>query len=569
MLIELEHVGRIPKMPPSNPWPIYELLTRHGVDHEVAKSQSMNDLRYWELDDIAAVLARVQKPSRDYSYFRDISIARPSSKPADSRIWRRATAQNEPPEWVSPPRAMMKQSAHEESALCINAHGEWSLRSSGYVALSHVWTEGLQQDKFHQGLSRLKVDAIFSLLRSRAVNATWVWTDTLAIPSGGDPETTSLEDDMLKIDIINAMSQIYSHADAVLIIDALVLQLHSQSHVDVAIAIACGKWATRVWTYQEIKLARRALILTATGYVEYQSVVDTLHDLEATNHSQYHYLWLLLATMRKSDAIGISIPDIIISCGTRKSGEDIDYARAFFPVLGLKWEFGMTREEGMQKIYLSNTLHASRVACFYGAPRLRTKPAWAPSFFNGLEGVVTKPMQWEKRGIRGEWYVVTVGSIKTAFVNRGRFVFELVIDCPGNSFMQCVLAPNETSEVRQAFLSAIEHRRCYVLTAQPSSDTSEAGFAKTGLLVERATVNEEDRFEAAVFCAVKIMSTNQHEDSKQSILLRHWSPTANDNLQNQVAYICRTQEGSYQSSSPARRDGESELHAAVRSGDLA
>ena len=555
-------------MPSSSYWPIYELLTRHGVDHGLAKSNAKNVLRHWELDDLSAVLQKVQRPSRDYSYFRDIAAAK-SGKDADAWKWWQNPAPSEPSKWVSPPRAMMQQSAQEETALCVNADGQWSLRTSGYVALSHVWIEGLQRDKVHQGLSKQKVDSIFALLHGRTIDAEWIWTDALAIPSGGDPETSALEDDMLTIDVINAMPKIYSRADAVLIIDALVLQIHTQNPVDVAVAVACGKWVTRVWTYQEIKLASRALILTASGYLEYSSVVDTLSNLKATNHSRYHSLWLQFACMMKDEAVGISIPDIIKSCTTRESGQDVDYARAFFPVLHLKWEFGMTREEGMQTIYTSYKRHASRVACLYGAPRLRDFPAWAPSSFSNLEGSVTDPMQWEERGIRGEWYAVKVGSVKETFVNGGRFVFELVVDCPGSSDMQCALAPNEPLEVRQATLTALERGSCYVLSAQPSLDALNAEFARKGLLVERATVNEDDGFEAAVFCAVIITTSRQYEESSLSILLRHWSPMANNDLRNQLKYLFYTQDGSYQPTTSAQREGESPLHAAVRSGDLA
>ena len=108
------------------------------------------------------------------------------------------------------------------------------LRTSGYVALSHVWVEGLQQDTVHQGFDG---------------------------PKGGLDVLPfyNAEQSMLL-----GSGQIYSRVDAVLIIDALVLQLHPQNHVDLAFAIACGKWATRLWTYQEIKLASRALILTVT-----------------------------------------------------------------------------------------------------------------------------------------------------------------------------------------------------------------------------------------------------------------------------------------------------------------
>lgn len=180
---------------------------------------------------------------------------------------------------------------------------------------------------------------------------------------------------MVTLDVINNMPQIYSRADAVIIIDALLLQLHSQDLIDVAVGLACGNWATRVWTYQEIKLASRALVLTASGSFEYKAMADYLQTLESHDYPRYHSLWLHIASMMRDDDRGISIPDIVMSCGTRKSRQDVDYARAFFPVLGLKWEYGITRKEGMQTIYRSYPRQASRVACFYGAPRMREMPA--------------------------------------------------------------------------------------------------------------------------------------------------------------------------------------------------
>ena len=526
----------------------------------------MDDLRQWELHEIAAILKKVQRPSRDYCYFRDTSITKPKQEVKPKKWWS-SIQEDVPTRWISPPRAMMEQSARDKAALCINEQGQWSLRTSGYVALSHVWIEGLQRDQENDGLSSQKVDAIFALLQSRAVQAEWIWTDVLVIPAGGGP-TSALEDEMLTIDIINTMPEVYSRAHAVIIIDALVLQLYPQNHVDVAVAVACGRWATRVWTYQEIKLANRALILTATGSYDYKSIVDTLKSLEDQNYAYYHHLWLRIASMMKDEERGISIPDIVMSCVTRKSGQDVDYARAFFPVLGLKWEFGMTREEGMQQIYTSYTRHASRVACFYGAPRMSVKPAWAPSSFSGLEGYVTEPMQWENRGIRGDWYTVRVASVKKTFFNAKRFVFNMDMDCSGETYLQCACAPNEDLKVSQAYLAAVERGQCYVLSAQPSSDALKAEFARVALLVERAPVNESDGFEAAVYCAAIITSQSQHAESKQTVLLRHWSPMADGDLHNQIQYMWHTQEANHQPANLPRQEGESELHAAARSGDL-
>ena len=509
---------------------------------------------------------KVQRPSRDFCYLRDIPPTRTIRKSGTRKLWS-VPQQDTQPKWISPPRTLIDQSARDETALCINEQGQWSLRASGYVALSHVWIEGLQRDKDHNGVSSQKVNAIFTLLRSRSVQAEWVWTDVLVIPSGGDLGS-ALEDEMVTLDVINNMPQIYSRADAVIIIDALVLQLHPQELVDVALGLACGNWATRVWTYQEIKLANRALILTASGAHDYKTVVDNLQLLKDQNYERYYKLWLHIASMMKDDARGITIPEIVMSCGTRKSGQDVDYARAFFPVLGLKWEYGMMREEGMQKIYTTFTHHSSRVACFYGAPRMHTMPAWAPCTFYNLEGYVTQPMKWEERGIRGEWFALRIDRVQKTFTNGGRFVFEFALDCSGDKTMQCACAPNEDVKVSQGYATAVKRGNCYILSAQSSIDVMKGEWARTALLVERAQVNEADGFEATVYCTVTIPTRGPYTESRQTVLLRHWGPSADGDLHNQSKYTWYVQEGASQLSTLPKQKGESELHAAVRAGDL-
>jgi hypothetical protein len=146
------------------------------------------------------------------------------------------------------------------------------------------------------------------------------------------------------------MPQVYGRAESVLIFDATVLQLHSTDHIEVAVALACGKWATRVWTYQEIKLANRAVVVTATGGVDFLAMIASLKVFNTFDKGRYDKLYVWIAIMAKSDQHRLTIRDLVNACAQRKSGIDIDYARAFFPVLGLEWTNGMTREEGTQTI---------------------------------------------------------------------------------------------------------------------------------------------------------------------------------------------------------------------------
>ena len=509
-------------MPPASWYPIYELLTRHGIDHDSAKAAAVNDLRSWELDDISAILNRIQRPSREYCYFRTPYFTA-STEDIDFKKWWPSLWSDTSVQWISPPRHMMELSARDKTALCVNEAGKWSLRTSGYVALSHVWNEGLQRDYANDGVERQKFQAIFDLLKAKQIRTEWVWGDILAIPSVGGPATRA-EDEMLKIDMINNLPQIYARADAVIIIDALVLQLHPKEPLDVAVALVCGKWATRVWTFQEIKLASRALVLTATGTFDFHELVSEVESLEGQDYDRFHKLWIHLGAMEKDDKRGLSIPDLVFSCGKRKAGQDVDYARAFFPVLGLEWRYGMTREQGMQEIYNSFKQHASRVACFYGAPRMSIQPRWAPSYLNNLEGYVTEPMEWEDRGLRGDWYAVKVQGVKKTFRNASRFVFNFDVDCQGDEYMQCACAPNEDENAIKVFETAVKRGGCYVLSAQPSNDAEKGEWARTAILVEQVQTKRNHGFEVVVYCAAIITSRSQHRESKRSVLLRHDGP---------------------------------------------
>ena len=122
----------------------------------------------------------------------------------------------------------------------------------------------------------------------------------------------------------------------------------------------------------------------------------------------------------------------------------------------------MAREQGMEKIYNSFKQNASRVAYFYGAPRMSIQPRWAPSYFHDLEGYVTGPMEWEDQGIRGGWRAVKVRSVQENFGNAGRFVFNIDIDCEGHRYIQCACAQNEDENAIKAFETAVGRGDGYV-----------------------------------------------------------------------------------------------------------
>jgi hypothetical protein len=404
--------------------------------------------------------------------------------------------------------------------LCVNAAGQWFLRKSGYVALPHVWIEGYQRNPFHDGFEKQKVIRNFQTFKRVNIDAEWIWTDVLAISAVGDT-TINITDEMLTTDIINMLPDIYSNADSVIIIDALTLQLHAVNVIDVAVALLCGRWVIRVWKYQEIKLTNHALIVTVNAFFIFQYVINTLRDLMEQDRPRYHALHLFFVILGKNDAIGLSLTDIAYGCISRKSGHDVDYARVFFPVLGLKWEFGMTREQGMQKIYRSQKHHATRLSAFYGAPRLSIRPAWEPSYLTGLGGQIRDPIIWAERGVQGDWFVLRICKIVKTFTRLGKHVFNLDVGCPENRYVQCVLSERESEVVVKAVQTAIEHGQVFILSSAPFTERGARQFAASVLLAEKADVRDPDRSEVAFHYAALITNPGKHFVEKFSVFIRH------------------------------------------------
>jgi hypothetical protein len=238
------------------------------------------------------------------------------------------------------------------------------------------------------------------------LNVEWIWLDGLAIPGGN--QTLTVHEEELKKDIINNLVSIYNNAEYVVIFDALVMQLRSTDLVDTAVCLLCGKWMTRVWTYQEVFMARRALVITATGAVLFLDMVQALHLLSGNQEHQKELLgnidfkdfegkipkdvdpgkfentYLRFARLMPREGKPPSLTAIALSCHERRTSNDVDSARAFFPVLGLAWKTQYSREEGMHEIYDSQRRSAKRLLLMHGSSRSSRRPGWAPSYLTGL-----------------------------------------------------------------------------------------------------------------------------------------------------------------------------------------
>ena len=151
---------------------------RNGVDPVAARYCAMNDFADWNLDFLTGFWASVKRPHLKFCPCRDrVPKLRPRAKPKDSgendsddevghpeafkfEKWLDTVFARDPT-WIQASRELMKRAVEEDKALCINKFGEWSLRTDGYMALSHVWAEGIQSDPEGRGFQLQQLSKIF------------------------------------------------------------------------------------------------------------------------------------------------------------------------------------------------------------------------------------------------------------------------------------------------------------------------------------------------------------------------------------------------------------------------
>lgn len=218
-------------------------------------------------------------------------------------------------------------------------------------------------------------------------------------------------------------------------------------------------------------MARKAYIINGWYHaIPWSDVSQMLKEAAEKDSKRYFKLWLAFATIGRNDKVNICVRDVASACKIRRSGMDVDYARAFFPTFGLEWQNGMTREQGMQKIYLSRMEDTTRTIFSFGHPGLKIRPAWAPSYMNGLEMVITDPMVVEECGVRVDVFVAQIVNMEHRM---GRFDRTALTLNVGNGQIQCVLGPNESDETSRNVDNAISQGTGYIITHEHTGQKSD------------------------------------------------------------------------------------------------
>lgn len=127
-------------------------------------------------------------------------------------------------------------------------------RDSKYVAISHVWSDGLgNMDR--SALPRCQMLRLSNLIRSlpgEASGLVYFWIDTIGCPP--DKANQSEAQDLA----ISKMRQTYEQAHAVLVLDSYLLpqRVNDMEDEEILLKIVCSAWNSRLWTLQEGALAQ-------------------------------------------------------------------------------------------------------------------------------------------------------------------------------------------------------------------------------------------------------------------------------------------------------------------------
>ena len=501
---------------------------RYGLPIARGRYVAQNELRGWSSDELSAILGKIH------------------GLPAASDTVRRPYSW-QAQHWVKPASALVEYAANKQLALCVNARGDWQPLEKDYVALSHVWDEGLYADPRNRGLPRSIIEQLFAMLQP--LNAEWLWLDSLAVP-GGRRDLT-LNEESVKTKLINSMDNVYRKAKYVVILDALLLRLQSQDPVDVGVTILFGQWASRVWTYQEVKLASHALILTKAGFVDLRHIIEWLGKSTRQDGAKSLELYKSLKRLLNLDCSSTtSILDIALSSANRSTSHDIDYCRGFYPCLGLEWNERFSRDRGMQYIIEPRKKEARLLLGLHGSPLLVEGYAWAPAYLCGLKGTPLSNISWEPNGLRREWYSHRVTSNQERQLldseRRGGFLLE-VAGPEGTVVCACALSDRERPEAVSGFKLAIESRSAFLLSElslEALAKYQRPGPPPTVLLVKQVSIENE----AFIYMTAALLWLSAGVPaSPKDWLIYHRSPLISANGNHHLPH-----------------DGESPLHTAVR-----
>ena len=149
-----------------------------------------------------------------------------------------------------------------------------SERTKEYVAISHVWSDGLGNPKAN-AMPHCQLQALCSMVTNLPVptSAGYLapfWLDTICFP---------IEESREQEAAMRLMRDTYEKASAVLVLDSSTLTRSTtdmNGDVEILMRILRSRWTTRLWTLQEGALAQRLFVQFANGPYDVQEGIKRI-----------------------------------------------------------------------------------------------------------------------------------------------------------------------------------------------------------------------------------------------------------------------------------------------------
>lgn len=325
-----------------------------------------------------------------------------------------------------------------------------------------------------------------------------------------------------------------------------------------------------MWTYQEIKLAEHAIVVTKQGPVSWKMMVTTLREraeqesgeVQIPPNDKYSCLHQTFGRLQNHGKLGVSLPDLALGCGYRQAGVHLDLARALFPTLGMTWKMNYDIAEAMKQVYLTQKEHATRLVLYHGPPR-HFWPGWAPATFSDLkDAVILEESAWMRRGLKRRWFTAKVRRIIPS--KPGALILALENIDGTESLSGCYISKHENPKSLAEFEKSVSKGTAYLLSDDPLIPRKP--FAFVALLIERFAMAKD--LEGWVCMTVAVFDTEPtHKAEPDTWLLLHENPVSDHYMSgkghSELHYMIEFSEQTEGSA----EEGETPLHVAARTGN--
>ncbi|KAI4089326.1 MAG: hypothetical protein LQ344_005458 [Seirophora lacunosa] len=164
--------------------------------------------------------------------------------------------------------------------------------SSKYVAISHVWSDGLGNPHAN-ALQQCQLQHLLDLARPffRVGTNALIWLDTLCCPLD-PPEARTMA--------LNQMKKPYTDSAFVLVTDSSLYKFRSLGldAIEKALLIVTSPWMRRLWTLQEGALASKLLFQFRDTAVDIRELRDEVLDICSSDLCRLHLAWDVLLAIK-------------------------------------------------------------------------------------------------------------------------------------------------------------------------------------------------------------------------------------------------------------------------------